>query len=203
MSTTDTKTQAVAGTYADAIYGLAVERKQADALIDEVVELEALLASDAAFAAFMTAEDVDDDRRSAAIEKALRGRAGDLLVDALQVVNAKGRIGLLPAILSACRSAHERAMRIAEVEVTSAVPLADDLRTSLVAAAGTYTGREVRLVETVDASLLGGLIVRVGDVKLDTSLSRHLSRMNDLMLEHGERAIHGDSEKRFVEGTLV
>lgn len=203
MSATDTRTQSIAATYAEAIYGLAVERKQADALMAEIAGLEALMTSDPAFAAFLTDADVDEERRAAAIEKALRGRAGDLLVDALQVINAKGRMNLLQAILAECRAAHERAMRIVEVEVTSAVPLTEDLRASLIAAAGRYTGGEVRLVETVDESLLGGLIVRVGDMKLDTSLSRHLVRMNEIMLEHGDRAIHGDSEKRFVEGMPV
>ncbi|MCC7293339.1 MAG: ATP synthase F1 subunit delta [Phycisphaerales bacterium] len=203
MGAADPKTQAIAGVYADAILGLAEERKQADALLDEIVELQQLLDTDATLGAFLTSAQIDAKQRAATIEKVLRGRAGDLLVDALQVINAKGRMELLPEILESYRSAHDAARKISEVQVTTAVPLAEDLRASLKAAAERYTGGAVKLVESVDESLLGGLIVRVGDVKLDTSLSRHLRRLYETVHEHGDRAIHGEAEKRFVEGALV
>lgn len=203
MSSTDPKTQTLARIYADAIFGLAEEQKQGDALVEEIAAIEALLAQDDAFAAYLTDPEVDGKRRAGVIENVLRGRAGDLLVDALLVINSKERMNLLPSILAACREAHWKARDVAEVEVVSAVPLTEDLRAALTAAAGAYAGRKVRLVESVDAALLGGLVLRVGDVKLDTSLSRHLARLHDLMFEHGDRAIHGESEKRFIEGALV
>ncbi len=203
MSSADPKTKAIARVYADAILGLAEERKEADALRDEVVELQQLLDTDAALGAFMTSGQIDAKQRAATIEKTLRGRASDLLVDAIQVINAKGRMEVLRSILEGYLSAHDALRKISEVQVTTAVPLADDLRASLRTAAEKYTGGAVKLVESVDASLLGGLIVRVGDVKLDTSLSRHLRRLFELVHEHGDRAIHGDAEKRFVEGAVV
>lgn len=203
MGSSDTQHKAIARVYADAILGLAEERKQADALLDEVVELQQLLDKDAALGAFMTSAQIDAKQRAATIEKMLRGRASDLLVDAIQVINAKGRMDVLRAILDGYRAAHDAARRVAEVQVTTAVPLADDLRASLRSAAEKYTGGAVKLVESVDESLLGGLIVRVGDVKLDTSLSRHLRRLFEVVHEHGDRAIHGDAERRFVEGALV
>lgn len=203
MGSSDTQHKAIARVYADAILGLAEERSAADALLGEVVELQGLLDQDASLRSILTGAQVDAKQRAGTIEKALRGRASDLLVDALQVINAKGRMELLAAILEAYRSVHDAARKVAEVQVTTAVPLADDLRASLKAAAEQYTGGAVKLVESVDASLLGGLIVRVGDVKLDTSLSRHLRRLFELVHEHGDRAIHGEAEQRFVEGAVV
>ncbi|MCG3131969.1 MAG: ATP synthase subunit delta [Phycisphaerae bacterium] len=203
MSSTDPKTQTLARTYAEAIFGLAEERKQGDALVEEIAAVEALLAQDAALSAYLTDPEVDAKHRAGVIEKSFRGRLSDLLTDALRVINAKERMNLLPAIFSSCREAQERSRGVAEVEVVTAVALTEDLRGALATAAGAYAGRKVRLVETVDPELLGGLVLRVGDVKLDTSLSRHLHRMHDLMFEHGERAIHGESEKRFIEGTLA
>ncbi|GIK11144.1 MAG: ATP synthase subunit delta [Chloroflexota bacterium] len=203
MSSTDPKTQALARTYAEAIFGLAEERKQGDALVEEMAEVEALMAQDAVFSAYLTDPEVDAKHRAGVIEKSFRGRLTDLLTDALLVINAKGRMNLLPLIFSSCREAHEQAREVAKVEIVTAVALTEELRAALTAAAGAYAGRAVRLVETIDPELLGGLVLRVGDVKLDTSLSRHLARLHDLMFEHGDRAIHGESEKRFIEGALV
>ncbi len=92
--------------YAEAILDLAEEAGQGDALLEELngaggvcstgaPELEQLLASPL----------VDEEARVRVIEDAFRGRASDLLVDSLQVINRKGRLGSLRAIAEAYRAA--------------------------------------------------------------------------------------------------
>jgi len=203
MSGGDIQHEAIGRVYAEAMFALAEQADQSDALLEELTGLAEYLRKDAAAAAALTDPQGDVDVRSRLLEKSFRGRASDTLVDALQVINAKGRMEFLPAIVEGYRRVYESARKIAEVFVTSAIPLTDELRAGLSQSASRYAGREVRLIESVDASLLGGLIVRVGDVKLDTSLSRHLSRLHTAMHEQGERSIHGESEKRFVESPFV
>ena len=54
------------------------------------------------------------------------------------------------------------------------------------------SGKEPDLVETLDAGILGGLIVQVGDKKLDSSVARKLETLTNRLLERAAKEIHGD-----------
>jgi F-type H+-transporting ATPase subunit delta len=66
---------------------------------------------------------------------------------------------------------------VADVQITSAIPLSDAQRQRLAAALQKRLKREVRLQCDVDASLLGGAVVRSGDVVIDGSLKAGLERL--------------------------
>ncbi len=200
MSSADTTNDPVARVYAEAMLELAEADGQAESLLDELNGFSQLLAADPVLAQFITAADVDASRRTALLERAVRGRASDLLVNALQVINRKGRLGHLPAIIEAYRLALEVLRAQVDVEVTTAVPLTDELRTALKGVASRYAGRDAQLIERVDESLLGGLTLQVGDTKLDSSLASHLQRIRATLEQRGARALHGDGESAFVEG---
>jgi len=200
MSTAEESHDPVARVYAQAILELAEAEGQAEGLLEELRGFEQTVAANPALTQFLSAGDVDAARRAAMIEKTIRGRASDLLVNALQVINRKGRLGSIGAIIDAYRLALEALRSRVDVEVTTAVPLSDDLRAALAGVASRYTGREAQLIERVDERLLGGLTLRIGDTKLDSSLASHLVRMRQSLEQRGERAIHGDLEWQFVEG---
>ena len=50
-------------------------------------------------------------------------------------------------------------------------------------ALSSFTGLEAQLTETVDEGLIGGMVVRVGDRKVDTSVARELRRLGDRLLD--------------------
>jgi F-type H+-transporting ATPase subunit delta len=68
-----------------------------------------------------------------------------------------------------------------DVEVTTAMALTDAQRDKLAVALGRRLGRAVRLHEHVDADLLGGAIVRAGDLVIDGSLTGRLARLEQQM----------------------
>ncbi len=61
-----------------------------------------------------------------------------------------------------------------EVRVATAVPLTEEQRADLRTRASSYTGKKAFLVERVDPDLLGGLVVQIGDQKVDISVARDL-----------------------------
>ena len=101
------------------------------------------------------------------------------------------------------RAIHEAARNQVDVSVTTAVPLSDELREALRKVAAKYTGREVRLRESVDSGVLGGVVIQIGDTKLDTSISRHLRRIRAELVESGARAIQGEGEAQFIQDAIV
>jgi F-type H+-transporting ATPase subunit delta len=87
------------------------------------------------------------------------------------------RLGLLPEISAQFETLKAEIEHSIDVEVTTALALTDAQRETLSKALSTRFGRTVRLHETVDASLLGGAIVRSGDLVLDGSLTGRLARL--------------------------
>jgi F-type H+-transporting ATPase subunit delta len=95
----------------------------------------------------------------------------------VRVLAENHRLLLLPEIAAQyqmLRSAHENTV---DVEVISAVPLSDAQIDKLKAALGTRLKRQVRMQNSVDAALLGGAVVRAGDLVIDGSLKGRLERL--------------------------
>jgi F-type H+-transporting ATPase subunit delta len=87
------------------------------------------------------------------------------------------RLGLLPEIAAIYETLRAEIEQIADVHVTSAAALNDAQRERITNALKARLRREVRLHESVDPSLIGGAIVRSGDLVIDGSLRAGLDRL--------------------------
>jgi len=194
----DDKQRAVARVYAEAMLELAVGAGAAESLREELDGLAALTRTRPGFTDFLANPAIDAEERRQSLERMLRGNLSDLAVDSVQVLNRKGRSALLPAVAAEYRRAHDRHQRRVEVQVTSARPLTDDQRGRLAAAVERRTGFRPSFDERVDASLLGGLVVRIGDEKTDGSAVTRLHNLTAALLARASREIHSGT---YVEGT--
>lgn len=177
----DNRELAVGRVYAVAALELAEEAGRAEEVGQELAALAADLEADAETAAFFASPLVDEEQRRAALER-LRGTLSDLTVDTLQVMNGKGRLALVPALAAAYREELDRLRGRVDVTVSSARPLGDELRERLLAVVRERTGNEPRLEERVDSALLGGLVMRIGDRKIDASVAHQLRRIDEKLL---------------------
>jgi len=121
------------------------------------------------------------DRRQAAVEDLLGGRASRITVQMVSMLVGLGRFKDLPAIVTAllAQVAAERQRAVAEVR--SAVPLNEDQLTRLTAALGSMLGQAVDLRVIVDPSVLGGIVARVGDVVIDGTVRHKLELLKEAM----------------------
>ncbi|HLT33115.1 MAG TPA: ATP synthase F1 subunit delta, partial [Aquaticitalea sp.] len=62
-------------------------------------------------------------------------------------------------------------------KVTTAVPLTDELNTKVLAKVRELTGRDAEIINRVDETILGGFILRVGDLQYDASIANKLSKL--------------------------
>ena len=171
----DDKERAIAQVYARSLLDLAQDSGEVQAVAEELDELLAYGERDEEFMHFLTNPLTEPARRRQSLEKIFRGKMSDLTLDGLQVINRKGRMELLPAIVRAYKDERRKREGWVEVEVVSAVPLTDALRERLRQAVDRRTGKKSEIKEVVDPSILGGLVVRVEDEKIDTSVARELA----------------------------
>ena len=171
----------IARVYSRSMLKLAEERGETDSLLEELNALVAYLDRDAGFERYLECPLVDEEDRAPFLERVFRGRASDLLVDSLQVVNRKGRLGLLRAIAESYRSEHLVLRGMVEAHVRTVVPLTGPLRERIRAAVARFTGKTPVLIEKIDPSLIAGIVVQVGDEKIDESLSRRLRELSAIL----------------------
>jgi len=181
MANVNDRELAIGRIYSKAMLDLAEERGEADDLLGELQDLVKYLGRNPEFEQFLGSPLVDDEDRSRTLERALRGKASDLLVDALQVVNRKGRLGLLRAIAEGYRLEHGLLRGVAEATVRTAVPLGEALRTRVRESVARFTGKQPRLIEKVDPSLIGGIVIEVDGQKIDGSVASRLRELGQAL----------------------
>lgn len=192
MANVTDKEIAVARVYSDALLQLAESKGEADDLLAELLELVRYLDRDSAFENFLSSPRIDVQAREKTIEKIFRNRVSDLLVDALQVLNRKERLALLRAVVETYRLAHEELRGRIDVHVTTAVPLSEKMRERLAEVASRHAGKHAELVETVDETILGGMVVRIGDEKFDSSVAARLKTLGVALAERASQEVHSD-----------
>lgn len=95
----------------------------------------------------------------------------------LALLADNGRLQFLPEIAELFRQMKDDAERIVEVSITSAAPMAGEEQAKLVAALEKRFDRKVQLQADVDPSLIGGAVVRAGDLTIDGSIKAKLVRL--------------------------
>ena len=196
MANVTDKEIAVARVYSGSMLQLAESKGEADNLLAELLELVRYLDGDSAFEDFLSSPRIDVQAREKTIEKVFRGRVSDLLVDSLQVLNRKERLALLRAIVKTYRLVHEELRGRIDVHVTTAVPLSKKMRQELAEVASRHAGKQAELVETVDQAILGGMVVRIGDEKFDSSVAARLKTLGGAFAERASQEVH--SGKSYV-----
>src|ERR1700676_4797555 len=178
-----------------------VARVYARAMLDLLAELQDLgraIENDAELATFLASPLVSSEARAEVLEKVFRRRASDLLVDSLEVINQHGRLGLLRATPAAYRDEYRDLRGMVDVRVTTAVPLSEAQHASLSKAVAKFTGKQPQLIERVDPSILGGLVVEVAGEKIDSSLATQLHDVGTELAQRAAQELHGGA--RLFEG---
>ncbi len=107
-----------------------------------------------------------------------RGEGGRNFLKALA---ANRRLALLPEIAAQFEQLRADIENVVDVEVIAAQKIAAPQEKKLAAALAKRLGREVRMHTRIDESLLGGAIVRAGDLVIDGSLKGRLERLGSAL----------------------
>jgi F-type H+-transporting ATPase subunit delta len=176
----------VAERYASSLFELALEANSVESvgsdldrfqtMIDESADLKRLIVSPV-FSA--------DDQFKAISAIVTKAGISGLVANFLKVVARNRRLFAVPGIVKSYRVIAARHRGEVSADVTSAHALTAAQQTELKAALKGVTGKDVAINVTVDPSILGGLIVKVGSRQIDTSLRTKLSSLKLALKEVG------------------
>jgi len=183
------KLEGLAEVYATALFELAQRAGLVDQVRGELEELVRLEQLEPDFAVFLSSSAVDEDRRAASLDKMFRDRLSDLVLNTLQVMNQHGRCGLLSVLCRQYVLRQEEAANQIEALAVSAVELDESQRKAVEALAARLTDKEPLVEFAVDPSVLGGLVLQIGDWRYDNSLRTRLKAAHGQLRERGDRGL--------------
>lgn len=171
----------IARPYAVAAFGLAQEQDDL-AKWSDMLGFAAIVIADEAMQDYINNPAVDQDKLSRLMIEVCSDQLNDMGKNFIKVLVANKRLGVLPEIAALYNQLRAEAEKTVEAEVISAFPLTDAQKDSLLAGLKKRLGREVNLVSKVDENLLGGAIVRAGDLVIDGSVSGQLGKLQTALL---------------------
>ncbi len=176
----------IAGRYATAMFELAKENSAIDALEADTAALEAALGESADLRDLIHSPIYSREATEAAIGGVASAMGlGDTTANTLRLMAQKRRLFVVPALLAELRDRIADHKGEVTADVVSAKALTKTQADKLAATLKAAVGKDVTLNATVDESLIGGLVVKVGSKMIDTSIKSKLSTLQNSMKEVG------------------
>lgn len=191
----DPSAKAVASVYARAYLDAAQVGGEAQPLDEFTSFVDEVLTPYPEFARMLTSEMTTRDEKLGLIERVVQPRASAPFTNFLKVLARHERLELLPLILGEARTEHERRSGQRRVQVTSAVELTDNQLGRIQGRLKESLPFEPIVEPRVDASLLGGLVIRVGDTVYDSSLRTRLKTLRNRLRERYLHEIQSERDR--------
>jgi F-type H+-transporting ATPase subunit delta len=172
----------VAVAYAQALLDLANESKSAAAIGAELRDLRQIIDANPDFAQLLADPAIGREERGQLIHRIFDGRASELMLHFLGLVNEKGRLALLAGISGAYDELLDQQQGIVEVDVTVAQRISAEQLETVRAKVSAALKRDAVVHQYVDEQIIGGLVLRVQDQLIDGSVRAQLLLMRQKLL---------------------
>jgi F-type H+-transporting ATPase subunit delta len=184
--------QTVARRYAQALYEQADENGEVDAIDEDVRAVQQSLEDSRELTLLFERPIVQRAKKRAVVEELFEGRVEPLTLRFLKLLIKKKRDALVSDVMRTYRALRDEQRGVVTARVRTALPLDDTEREKLKSELEDLTGQTVRLETRQDESLIGGVVVRIGDTVYDGSARHQLESLRDRMEEQALSDYSGD-----------
>jgi len=172
--------------YASALFDLALGEKKLDSVLKDLTRFDALLAGSEDLMRLVRSPVFSAEDQFAAVDGILnKAKISGITGNFIRVVAKNRRLFAMPGMLSAFQHLLAEHKGEASADVSVAQPLTAQQTKELKAALKSVVGKDVAINATVDPSLIGGMIVKIGSRQIDTSLRTKLSSLKLALKEVG------------------
>ena len=180
--------------YGEALYQIAEERGVVDEVYGELRDLEDLYRGSKELSTFLNSPKVDRGEKKDLVRKVLGPQFSDLTRQFLELLVDKNREVLIPYLAGEFKEILDDLHNRIDVDVTSAVPLPEDLQDRLKGTLSRLLDKEVLLHPKIDPGILGGIVVRVEDKIIDGSVKGRLEDLRKKLLENHRRRVAANED---------
>lgn len=172
-------------TYAGVLFDAASDRGGLEAVLEVRSQMEAVIGAmraDMGLASTLSDPDAADDVRYE-LAKGAFGACEPELGEVLAVMAQRRDLDLLPRVLETLNGLMAEKLGTVVVDVTTVVPLDDELRRIIKEKTEADLGANVVLREHIDKAILGGIIMSTGEKRIDASIISQLNHARNVLKE--------------------
>lgn len=168
----------ISNTYGEALFELALEENKIDAIGEEVEVVQTAIGDNADLIKLLTHPRVGDEEKISVIKNIFEGKVSEELLNFMLLLSDKNRFGEIDKIFTYFLDKVRENKNIGVARVTSAKALTEAQKEQIskrLLEVTSYDKIDTRYEE--DASLIGGIVIRIGDRVVDGSIRSQLDRM--------------------------
>jgi F-type H+-transporting ATPase subunit delta len=166
----------LASRYAKSLIDLATEQHQLDAVYADIKTLHSICNSNSDFVAMLKSPVISSDKKEKIVLAVTADKVGKLTVAFLALLINKSREYSLPEIVKAFIDQYNKINDIHPVKLTTAVPVSDQVKNSILDKIRSNTNmKKIELETAVKDELIGGFTLEIGDTFVDASVLRDLN----------------------------
>ena len=169
----------VSKVYGDALFEAAVEAKKMDGMFEEVKQLLVIFKDNAELQKMLENPKIIREDKENVIETVFRGRVANEIVELMKLMIAKGRYSEIESVFDYFIGLVKEEKKIGIAYVSTAIALSDKQKDEIVKRLLETTKYEsFEMNYKVDESLIGGMIIRIGDRVVDSSIKTKLYELS-------------------------
>ena len=162
--------------YAKAVLSLASDNKVADKVNADMKQIASAIATNSDLNAMLQSPVVRSSDKLSVL-KAVFGDANNATTNLINTLITNKRIALLGDVANKYNHLYDALRDTQVAKVTTATPLTKDLEKKVLDKVKELTGKSTEIMNTVDESILGGFVLRVGDFQYDASIANKLNKL--------------------------
>jgi F-type H+-transporting ATPase subunit delta len=162
--------------YAKAVLSLAQEQKLEDTINSDMKLIASTIADNAALKLALQNPVVRSSVKKSIVLEVFKN-ISPLSVNLVDTLVDNKRISVIGEVASQYNVLYDQFKETQVATVTTAVELSDDLRVKVLVKLKELTGKEVEINSVIDDSILGGFVLRIGDIEYNASIANKLSKL--------------------------
>jgi len=162
--------------YAKAVLSIANDQNSADAVNNDMKLIANTIADNKDLSDMLQSPVVSPSVKKSSLLEIFKG-TNALTGNLVDTLIANKRIDIIGTVASKFNELYDASKGVEVASVTTAIPLTDDLKAKVLAKAKELTGKEVAVENIVDEDILGGFILRIGDLQYNASIANQLEKL--------------------------
>jgi len=165
----------LASRYAKSLIDLAIEKGRLEQVFADMQWLQGVCKSNRDFVNMLRSPIIKADSKKKIIAAVTNGKVSEITSGFNSLLTTKGRENSLPEIIAAFIKAYKEHKDIQTIKLTTASPVSDMVKKAIVEQVKKSAAiKNVELEEKVDAELIGGFVLQIGDQLVDASIAYDL-----------------------------
>lgn len=163
--------------YAKAVLNLAKDTNKEAKINDDMVLIASTISESNDLDVMLNSPIIKAEDKENVLKKLFEGKVSDITLGLFHLLEENKRLNILEAVAKQYTIVYDYLKHIDIAKVTTAVPITKEIEKQVLTKIVQLTGNKATLENVVNPSILGGFILRVGDVQYDASISNHLNEL--------------------------